>query len=194
MTDRHHHKSKMDTAMTKMLLATVCLGMLLSNSTMAQVTAKEDVEKIYNYVEISDQLGTAGQPAYDQIKSLKDEGYEVIVNLATAAAGMNELEGFLATEEGITYVHIPVPWREPGVRDLEMFFAVMDANKDRKVFVHCMANMRASAFTYLYRTLKEGVPDEQALADMHKVWDPMELEQWARLVNDAKAKYAGRED
>ena len=63
-----------------------------------------------------------------------------------------------------------------------MFFDVMRANRDRKVFVHCFANMRASAFVYLYRTLEEGVPEPEARATMNEVWDPDEVQQWANLI------------
>ena len=71
--------------------------------------------------------------------------------------------------------------------DVEMFFDVMRANEDRKVFVHCFANMRASAFVYLYRTLVGGVPEAEALATMHEVWDPDGTRQWADLIMRVKA-------
>jgi len=75
--------------------------------------------------------------------------------------------------------------------DLELFFDVMEANADRRIFVHCFANMRASAFVYLYRTLVEGMPEDQALATMSEVWDPWELEQWGGLIERAQAAYGG---
>ena len=72
--------------------------------------------------------------------------------------------------------------------DLDIFFDVMEANEGRKVFVHCFANMRASAFVYLYRTLVQGVPDSEARGVMSEVWDPGELQQWADLIERAKAE------
>ena len=60
------------------------------------------------------------------------------------------------------------------------------------MFVHCFANMRASAFVYLYRTLVEGVPEAEARGTMSEVWDPGELEQWASLIERAQAEH-GRE-
>ena len=73
------------------------------------------------------------------------------------------------------------------MNDVEIFFDVMQANDDRKVFVHCFANMRASAFVYLYRTLVAGVPEEEARGTMHEVWDPGELQQWADLIERVKS-------
>ena len=132
-------------------------------------------------------LGTGGQVAYDQIQSLKDAGYDVVVNLAPASNGANALEGYLATEAGMTYVHIPVSWQEPNMRDLQMFFDVMEANRDRKVFVHCFANMRVSAFVYLYRTLVEGVDEDEARADLEEIWDPGSQQQWKDLIARAQS-------
>jgi len=63
---------------------------------------------------------------------------------------------------------------------------VMKANEDRSVFVHCFANMRASAFVYLYRTLRLGELDEVARADMAKIWDPASQTQWQMFIEDAQ--------
>ena len=38
---------------------------------------------ITNFVALSDLIGTAGQPTPDQYQSVKDEGYELVINLAT---------------------------------------------------------------------------------------------------------------
>ena len=157
----------------------------------AQEAPAADLTTIRNYVGISDRLTTAGQIAYDQIPLLREEGYEVVVNLATASRERNSLEGFHVTGSGMTYIHIPVDWEQPRLSDVRMFFDVMEANQDRKVFVHCFANMRASAFVYMYRTLVEGVSDEEARGDMDAVWDPGELRQWADLIERARTEFSG---
>jgi protein tyrosine phosphatase (PTP) superfamily phosphohydrolase (DUF442 family) len=149
------------------------------------------LETVRNYQTVSDRLASAGQIGYDQIPLLREQGYEVVVNLAIADEERNAREGFLVAQSGLTYVHIPVEWERPRLDDLEIFFDVMEANEDRKVFVHCFANMRASAFVYLYRTLVEGVPEAEARRTMNEVWDPDELRQWADLIARAKSAYAG---
>jgi protein tyrosine phosphatase (PTP) superfamily phosphohydrolase (DUF442 family) len=170
---------------TMRFVLSFALALCLALPAAAQ-SPEEDLATISNYVKVSDQLGTSGQIAYDQIASLAEAGYEVVVNLATASESRNSLEGYLVVEQGLTYVHIPVSWAEPSMRDLQMFFDVMKVNEDRQVFVHCFANMRASAFTYLYRTLVLGVDAEEAKMAMDPVWDPMELEQWATLIERAR--------
>lgn len=167
------------------------LAVMTGAGPAAAQEAPADLSTIRNYLRISDRLTTAGQIAYDQIPQLREQGYDVVVNLATASRERNSLEGFHVTESGMTYVHIPVDWEQPRLSDLSMFFDVMQANQDRKVFVHCFANMRASAFVYLYRTLVEGVSDEEALVDMSDVWDPGEVRQWADLIERARTEFSG---
>ena len=165
---------------------------LLFPAFLAQAAQAQDapppLETVRNFQVVSNSLASSGQIGYDQIPLLREQGYEVVVNLATADEERNGREGFLVAQEGLTYVHIPVDWQQPQLSDVEMFFDVMQANEGRKVYVHCFANMRASAFVYMYRTLVEGVPEAEARATMSEVWDPGELEQWAGLIERAKAE------
>lgn len=158
--------------------------------TAAEQQGPAPLETVRNFQVVDDRLASAGQIAYDQVPEIRERGYEVVVNLAVADEERNGREGFHVAEAGLSYVHIPVDWQEPQVSDVRMFFDVMEANRDRKVFVHCFANMRASAFVYLYRSLVEGVPDDEALATMNAVWDPAEQQQWADLIEQVKAEYA----
>jgi uncharacterized protein (TIGR01244 family) len=155
---------------------------------IAAAPADSALSQIHNYVRVSDALATSGQMSYEQIEDIAAAGFEVVINLAPAREEQNGREGFLVAERGMTYVNIPVDWQSPTMRDLDMFFAVMDANQDRKVFVHCFANMRASAFTYLYRTLvlKEG--DDAARPAMSAIWDPASQEQWQEFIEAARAR------
>lgn len=162
---------------------------LLASAAHAQPTAPPPLETIRNFQVVTDRLASAGQIGYEQIPLLRDEGYEVVVNLAVAEEERNGREGFLVAQSGLAYVHIPVDWSEPRVRDVELFFDVMEANRGRKTFVHCFANMRASVFVYLYRTLVEGVPEADARATMNEVWDPAEQQPWADLIERVKAEH-----
>ena len=172
--------------------APLLLATFAASAVGAQQVAPPPLESIRNFQVVSERLASAGQIAYEQIPLLREQGYQVVVNLATADPERNAEEGFRVTQTGLTYVHIPVVWQDPTPEDVEMFFDVMDANRDRKVFVHCIANMRASAFIYLYRTLVEGVPEAEARETMNAVWDPSGTAQWARLIERVKSARAGR--
>ncbi|MDH3208227.1 MAG: protein tyrosine phosphatase family protein [Gemmatimonadota bacterium] len=176
-------------------LSTVGAALALSALGVVSVHAQErpaPLTSVRNFQEVSEQLASSGQIGYDQIPLLTEAGYEVVINLAIADEERNGREGFLVAQEGLTYVHIPVDWAAPTLEDVEMFFDVMGANEGRKVYVHCFANMRASAFVYMYRTLVEGVPEDEALATMNEVWDPWELEQWGGLIERARAEHGAR--
>ncbi len=175
---------------TSFVLLALLVVMSGAEPAHAQQASPADLTTVLNYVGISDRLTTAGQIDYDQVPLLREEGYEVVVNLATAQE-RNSLEGFHVTSSGMTYIHIPVEWERPLLSDVRMFFDVMEANQGRKVFVHCIANMRASAFVYMYRTLIEGVSDEEAREDMDAVWDPGQLGQWAELIESAQREFGG---
>ena len=142
------------------------------------------------YLRISERVGTAGQITYDEIEAVKKAGFDIVINLAPADEERNQLEGYLVTEQGMAYVQIPVSWEEPSQRDLQLFFDVMKANKDRNVFVHCFANMRVSSFVYLYRTLLLGEAENVARADLAKIWDPATQPQWVAFIEEAR-KAAG---
>ena len=172
------------------LPAALVLSTLMTPGAHAQ-QAPPPLETIRNFQVVTDRLASAGQIGYEQIPLLREQGYEVVVNLAIPDAERNAEEGYRVTQTGLTYVHIPVVWEEPTVENVEMFFDVMEANKDRKVFVHCFANMRASAFVYLYRSLVEGVPEPEARATMTAVWDPSGTAPWADLIERVKVERGG---
>ena len=170
--------------------AAVTLTLAATTAAAQEIAA---LDGVYDYVRIGDRLSTSGQITTAEVGAVKDAGFDIVVNLAPAREDRNFEEGFRVTEAGMTYVQIPVDWREPALRDLELFFDVMDANRDRDVFVHCFANMRVSVFVYLYRTLREGVADEEAWADVLKVWDPgsdPETAQWPRFIAEARRHFA----
>ncbi|MDX1645854.1 MAG: protein tyrosine phosphatase family protein [Longimicrobiales bacterium] len=172
-------------------LGSVALLSLLSSEAALGQSGPPPLETVRNYQKVSQRLASSGQIGDEQIALIREQGYEVVVNLAVADEERNGREGFLVAQEGLTYVHIPVDWNAPSMADVEMFFDIMEANEDRKVYVHCFANMRASAFVYLYRTLVEGVPEAEARATMDEIWDPWELEQWGSLIERAQAEYGG---
>lgn len=143
---------------------------------------------IYNFLSISDSIATAGQPTVAQFDSIKDAGYQVVVNLAlpTSINAISD-EQKLVEAQGMEYVHIPVIWEQPTLADIERFFAVMQANADKRVFVHCAMNMRVSAFIYLYRLLHEQVSEEEAKRDLHKIWIPNQT--WQQFIQQVLESY-----
>ena len=151
---------------TLKLVAALCFGVAAASA------SAQELAKIRAFVPISERIASAGQPSDAQIAEIGRAGYAVLVNLSPPFVKLNDREGLLATAAGMSYVQIPVDLKNPQLRDLEFFFAVMNANRDRKVFVHCETNLRTSAFVYLYQVVHGGVEEPWAQSTLHLVWEP----------------------
>ena len=140
-----------------------------------------DLSAIRAFRAISDKLGTAGQPTADQLRSIKEAGFETVINLALPISD-NAIadEGSLVTKLGMAYVHIPVNFQTPKPEDFRVFSQVMRVFEARPVFVHCAANMRVSAFVFLDRVLHKGVPISEAKKDLDAIWKPDDV--WSRFI------------
>ena len=150
------------------------------------------LSSIYRYRWISQTLVTGGQPTREQFASVREAGVEVVINLALPTSD-NALpdEGALVTGLGMVYVQIPVNFEGPTTRDFEAFCGVMRGFEGRRKLVHCAANMRVSAFIYLYRVLCEGVSKSVAEEDLLAIWKPEGV--WEKFV-DEQLRRGGRNE
>ena len=109
-----------------------------------------------------DRIATAGQPTRQELAAVAGAGYQAVINLHTSSDLPDE--GEVVRALGLEYVHINVPWEHPERSHLERFFAAMEARQEQRLFVHCAANKRVSAFMALYRIHRQGWPQGKALA------------------------------
>src|SRR5215470_9987462 len=117
-------------------------------------TSLSALSEIYGFHAVGDRLGTAGQPTESQFRAVREAGFDAVINLALPTSDNAVAhEGSIVTRLGMSYVHIPVDFKAPASRDFDAFCRVMEAFDERRVFVHCAANMRVSAFVFLYRVL-----------------------------------------
>ena len=136
---------------------------------------------IYNWREVAPGLACAGQPDEDELAAVAAAGYEVVINLGllgTAYALPDE--GATVRALGMDYVHIPVQWRGPAAADLETFLRAMRALAGRRVFVHCAANKRATAFVAVHGLRNLGWTPARAREVIDSVWSPDPL--WAGFL------------
>lgn len=154
----------------------------------------DPLHTIYHQRTVTPRLGTSGQPTVRQLAAIADAGYTTVINLALHDDPRYSLPDEPGTVRalGMQYVHIPVAFGSPRRADLQAFFEAMDAHRDERVWVHCAANMRVSAFLGLYGVLREGQPAEQAFALMHELWEPDAT--WRAFIDDALANDAQAQD
>ena len=141
------------------------------------------MEDIINFYQITENIGTGGQPTISQLAEIAKENYSAIVNLAMHDSD-NAIpeEGDIVSSLGMKYIHIPVPFEAPTSNHLKKFFNVMDSFEDKKVFVHCAVNARVSAFMHQYLTLKKGVSSEQATSPLLNQWLPTMDSNWKSIM------------
>lgn len=103
---------------------------------------------IRNYRAVDESLSTSGQPSVTQLREICEAGFTTVINLALHDDPRYSLpdETGVVQSLGMTYVHIPVQFSALTEANLLEFFAAMEAHKGEKVWVHCGANMRVTAF------------------------------------------------
>ncbi len=143
------------------------------------------IEEIYNYHEVAGLYPTSGQPSNNELKQLCSAGYDVVINLAPTSSLENSVidEAEILAAHGSKYVHLPVDFKNPTDEDFTQFVAVLREHKNSKVWVHCAANMRVSAFNYRYRVDVLGEDEANARQDLHEIWEPFGV--WKKFIERA---------
>ena len=142
-----------------------------------------DPTDIYNWRRLDSRVTTSGQPTEEQLAELSRLGIGHVINL-----GLHTHEKALPDEAaslarlGLTYIHIPVDFDRPTEEDFNKFCDAMAKLESRPVHVHCIANMRVSAFLYRWQREALGHNDAQARALMDTVWQPGGV--WASFIGD----------
>jgi protein tyrosine phosphatase (PTP) superfamily phosphohydrolase (DUF442 family) len=147
---------------------------------------------IHNYRAVDETLGTSGQPTEAQLASIAQAGFTTVINLALHDDPRYSLPDEAGTVRSLRmrYVHIPVRFAAPAESDLLAFFDAMDAHRGQKVWVHCAANMRVTAFLGLYRVKRLGWARVRAFDLMRGLWQPNEV--WTAFIDKMLQKHGRR--
>ncbi|MGA9572505.1 MAG: protein tyrosine phosphatase family protein [Lysobacterales bacterium] len=161
-------------------------GLLLMSASL-DLTADE-VAGIDNYRQYSPYLSSSGQPGTDEIKALKEAGFQRVIYLAFSDnKSALEHEDRVVKSLGMDYLHIPVDFDSPAVDDFEDFAAVLNRDRTIRTLLHCQINLRASTFSFLYRVIYDGVPMARAKSDLDGIWQPDKI--WYRFIVDVLARH-----
>jgi protein tyrosine phosphatase (PTP) superfamily phosphohydrolase (DUF442 family) len=162
-----------------------------------QNSASNDPTDIFMWRRIDHRLTTSGQPTGEQLAAIKALRATHIINL-----GLHTHEKAIPDEAGsvdalgMEYIHIPVDFDNPTEADYQRFRTTMNQLDGQTVHVHCIANLRVSAFLHRYRCEELGVTKQDARAQMESIWRPGGA--WAKFVGDEAAitlphRFAGRD-
>ena len=143
--------------------------------------AAAGVSEIDNYRQYSPNFSSSGQPDKDQLKAVADAGFERVIYIAfTDNTTAIESEDRIVKTLGMDYLHIPVDFDQPTLEDFEDFAAVLNRDGEVRTLLHCQINLRASAFSFLYRVIYDGVSITEAKSDLDAIWQPDKV--WYRFI------------
>ena len=142
-----------------------------------------DFSSITNFVQLTPDVGTSGQPTREQFAAIAQDGYAAVVNLAlpTSDHAIAD-EGSVVTGHGMSYFHIPVDFKNPTTDDLNTFIGTMRALEGKKVLVHCVMNLRVSAFMYHYLKHVRGFDEAAARSPVLDRWAPKMDAVWKAFI------------
>ncbi len=144
-----------------------------------------NLENILNYKKINNNISTSGQPKEQEFKLILENEFDIVINLALwNSSNAIENEDKIVTSLGMRYFHIPVDFENPSIEDLQIFLNLLNAMKDKKVYVHCALNYRASAFMYVYHKYYLKTPFENIDLSIFEEWSPSNV--WQDIM---KVKY-----
>ena len=119
----------------------------------------------------------ANEEAFFPSLELAKKGYEVVINLAPSSliegSVINEAE--ILEKENVEYINIPVDFFKPTERDFKEFVSNLEKNKNKKIWIHCAANKRVSAFVYKYRRDILKLSHDEIIGDMEAIWTPNKI-------------------
>ena len=165
---------KLHQTLSSAIAAASLLGALSANAFAVEPT-DPTLADITNFRQYSATFASSGQPTKDQFSAIAENGFERIVYIAftnnpNALPDADQVVKGL----GMEYMHIPVTWDNPLPSDFYAFADSLRRDSDKKTLLHCQVNARATAFSFLYRVIYEGVDIAEAKADMNTVWQPNE--------------------
>lgn len=167
--------------MKRLLTNLLLLASLVSGGVSAVEEADPALAEIINFRQYSSTFASAGQPTREQFATIAENGFERIVYIAFTNNPNALPDADLVIKElGMEYMQVPVSFDNPLPDDFYAFADSMQRNTDKKTLLHCQVNARATAFSFLYRVIYDGVPMAEAKADMNTVWQPNEV--WRDFV------------
>ncbi len=151
----------------KLLLAgPIIIIMLLSTGAhepTVEVKKEPAIGNLTGVASLNDWLYMAGQPDQETIIGLKDQGFEVVINIR-GRAEMAFDEETLVEQNGMAYYIIPLlkdgEMQENAVMEI---LAAVEANRNKKILFHCSSGNRIAAWFAAHLIRDKGYDKEKAI-------------------------------
>lgn len=147
-----------------------------------------DINDLHKYLKYSEVFASSSQPSAQELKLIAKSGVERVIYIAMDNShGALENEAEIVKSLGMEYVHIPVDFKNPELKDFQDFVAIMQSSPEKNTLLHCQVNLRASTFSFLYRAIFQNVPIAKAKEDMDSIWEPNK--DWFKYIQTIAKHY-----
>src|SRR3954468_21249526 len=106
----------------------------------------QDIPPIRNFLQVTPQFCTGGQPRVEHFGKLKADGVKAVLNLRTPGEHRADEEQVAVEKAGLKYFNIPVVYTAPTDAQADEFLKITDDPANRPMFIHCTAAIRVGAF------------------------------------------------
>jgi uncharacterized protein (TIGR01244 family) len=141
-----------------------------------------ELPPIRNFLQVTPEFCTGGQPRIEHLAKLKADGVKAVLNLRTPGEHRAEEEQAAAQKLGLQYFNIPFVYTAPTDAQADEFLRLTDDPANRPMFIHCTAAIRVGAFWMIRRAVRDGLTADAALEEARKVGlvNAPHLEEFAR--------------
>ena len=128
---------------------------------------------ISNYIEYSNNLAAGAQPSIEDLKSLKEKGFEAIVNISPFST-KNYLpeEPEIIEKLNMYFVHFPIDCSNLQDFHYPTFKGILNGLKNKKVFVHCGGNIKSSNLIHMYNVLENHINELDSAKTLSQIQTP----------------------
>jgi uncharacterized protein (TIGR01244 family) len=134
-----------------------------------QGNAQSEPPAIRNFLQVTPEFCTAGQPRIEHFSQLKARGVKAVLNLRQPSEHRADEEKAAVEAAGMKYFNIPVVYAKPTDEQVDEFLTITDDRANRPMLVHCTAAIRVGAFWLIRRVMRDGLSWDAALEEARKV-------------------------
>jgi uncharacterized protein (TIGR01244 family) len=132
-------------------------------------TPSDDLSTIRNFLRVSTEFCTGGQPQPEHFARLRAEGIKSVLNLRTPTEHPADEERRAVEQAGLKYYNVPVVYKAPTDAQVDEFLKLTDDPANRPMFIHCTAAIRVGAFWLIRRVARDGWTWDRAIDEARKV-------------------------
>ncbi|MFT5593335.1 MAG: protein tyrosine phosphatase (PTP) superfamily phosphohydrolase (DUF442 family) [Oceanicoccus sp.] len=148
--------------------------------------------KVFNFIRINDFFSTSGQPSKEEFKKIKDDGFDVVIDLAPVDYERYSIqdEPGVLNSLNLEYIHIPVDFKNPTSENYDEFELALRNFSGKKIWIHCAANYRVTVFFSIWAEKNLGWTKEESNQLIDEIWksDPnwSMSEEWKNFIDEMR--------